>query len=76
MSENQPESVPVARGQVFAAALEEMVSLVREVEARRKWGDTVAEFLKSKNLIEEFETFRKEKDNPAPELQPVQIEID
>jgi hypothetical protein len=55
--------------------IEEMISMVSELQARRKWGDLVGEFLKSKNLIEEFETFRKEKTNPTPPAEPLPIEL-
>lgn len=55
----------VMKGSVFASLLEEMHSAAEEIAARRKWGEQVSEYLKSKSLIEDFEAWRKAKDDVA-----------
>lgn len=42
----------------FVAWFGEVVSMVRELEARRKFDDDVAAFLKEKKLTRQFEKWR------------------
>lgn len=46
-------------GSSFATLLREMLALVHELEARRGFGTDIAEWLKEFGFVEEFEAWRK-----------------
>jgi urease alpha subunit len=61
-----PAPQPVVYGNVFATFLDEATKIGNEVMARRQTERDVADFLKMKNLIEEFDAWRKAKYTPTP----------
>ena len=52
---------PVPSGNTFATLLREMLSLVHELEARRRFDAEVGEWLKEFGLVDEFEAWREKK---------------
>ncbi len=55
------KSKTVTQGSVFATFISEGIAMTHELEARRRFGDDVGEFLRKRGLVEEFETFRAAK---------------
>ena len=55
------KSKTVTQGSVFATFISEGIAMTHELDARRRFGDDVGEFLRSKNLVDDFETFRAAK---------------
>lgn len=51
----------VTEGSVFATFISEGIAMTQELEARRRFGNDVGEFLRKKGLVDEFETFRNAK---------------
>lgn len=56
--------LPVLHGQAFVTFLDEARSIGNEVTARRAFDADVAEYLKQKGLIEEFQAWREQKNAP------------
>lgn len=64
-SKNRPSPIPpdyVHKNDVFATFVDQAQSLGNEVAARRRFDADVSEFLKTKGLVAEFETFRKSRE--------------
>lgn len=60
-----PTKLPVLHGTCFTTFIEEATSLGNEVTARRAFDADVAEYLKQKGLLEEWDAWRKAKYAPA-----------
>lgn len=70
MSKNRPNKLKATKAgeyvraeDVFATFVHQAASLGNEVAARRAFDEDVAAFLKQRDLIEDFEAFRKERCN-------------
>lgn len=57
----QPAALPVLHGRAFTTFIEEAMSLGNEVTVRRAYDADVAEYLKQKGLLEEWDAWRKAK---------------
>lgn len=62
-----PKSKTVTEGSVFATFISEGIAMTQELDARRRFCADVAEFLRKKGLVIEFEAFRNER---APKSAP------
>lgn len=55
------KSKTVTEGSVFATFVRESIAMTQELEARRRFGEDVGDFLRDLGLVGDFEKFRKAK---------------
>lgn len=78
MAKNRPNKLKttpagsyVKAEDVFATFVHQAASLGNEVAARRAFDEDVAAFLKERDLIDDFEAFRKERGNRPEREMPM-----